>query len=56
MGRGEVMDYNKEDLETLRLLRAFHKIRSAAMRRAIVKLVEEHAAGRKPDDEPPAAS
>ena len=56
MGRGEVMDYKKEDLETLRLLRAFHKIKDAAMRRAIVKLVEDHAAGRKPDDEPPAAS
>jgi hypothetical protein len=57
MGLGEVMvDHKKEDLETLRLLRAFHKIKDAAMRRAIVKLVEDQAAGRKPDDEPPAAS
>jgi hypothetical protein len=54
-GRGEVMDYKKEDLETLRLLRAFHKIKDAAMRRAIVKLVEQHAAGRKPEDDPPAS-
>jgi hypothetical protein len=50
------MDDKKEDLETLRLLRAFHKIKNAAMRRAIVRLVEDHVAGRKPDDEPPAAS
>ena len=49
------MDYKKEDLEMLRLLRAFHKIKDAAMRRAIVKLVEQHAAGRKPEDEPPAS-
>jgi hypothetical protein len=48
------MDDKKEDLETLRLLRAFHKIKNAAMRRAIVR--EDHVAGRKPDDEPPAAS
>ena len=50
------MDYKKEDLETLRLLRAFHKIKDAAMRRAIVRRVVDHAAGRKPDDEPPSAS
>jgi hypothetical protein len=36
----------REDLEMLRLLRAFHKIKDAAMRRAIVRLVEDHAAGR----------
>jgi len=48
------MDYKKEDLEMLRLLRAFHRIKDA-MRRAIVKLVEQHAAGRKPEDEPPAS-
>jgi hypothetical protein len=47
------MDYKKEDLETLRLLRAFHKIKDAEMRREIVKLVEKHAAARKPDDSEP---
>jgi hypothetical protein len=50
------MGCTKEELETLRLLRAFHKIKDAEMRRAILKLVEDHAAGRKPEDEPPPAS
>ena len=44
------MDYKREDLETLRLLRAFSKIQDPAKRREILELVEK-AASSKPDEQ-----
>jgi hypothetical protein len=46
---GEIMGYKREDIETLRLLRAFYRIRDPAKRREILELVE-NAASPKPDE------
>jgi hypothetical protein len=43
------MGYKREDIETLRLLRAFYRIRDPAKRREILELVE-NAASPKPDE------
>jgi hypothetical protein len=52
--QGERMQYSREDFETLRLLRAFGKIRNAETRREIIKLVQRKAgtSNANPDDEP----
>jgi hypothetical protein len=43
------MGYKGEDIETLRLLRAFSKIKDTAKRREILELVEK-AASSKPNE------
>ena len=42
---GEIMGYKREDIEALRLLRAFSKIQDPAKRREILELVEKAAVG-----------
>jgi hypothetical protein len=44
------MGYKREDIETLRLLRAFSKIKDQAKRREILELLEKSASPR-PDDQ-----
>jgi hypothetical protein len=44
------MGYKREDIETLRLLRAFYKITDPAKRREILELVEK-AVSPKPDEQ-----
>jgi hypothetical protein len=48
---GEIMGNKREDIETLRLLRAFSKIQDPAKRREILELAEK-AASPKPDEQP----
>jgi len=45
------MGYKREDLEALRLLKAFSKIQDPAKRREILELVER-AASANPDNRP----
>lgn len=45
------MGNKRDDIEALRLLRAFSKIKDAAKRREIIELVEK-AASSKPDSSP----
>ena len=45
------MTFAREDIETLRLLRAFTKITDPLKRREIIALVESKAAERTSDDE-----
>jgi len=45
------MAFEREDLETLRLLRAFIRITDSNKRREIIQLVERQAAERKSDDD-----
>ena len=40
---GEIMSYKREDIEALRLLRAFSRIQDPAKRREILELVEKAA-------------
>jgi hypothetical protein len=44
------MGYKREDIETLRLLRAFSTIKDQAKRREILELLEKSASPR-PDDQ-----
>ena len=45
------MAFEREDIETLRLLRAFARITDPQKRREIIALVERKAAEQKSDDE-----
>jgi hypothetical protein len=52
LGQRDVMTFRREDIEALRLLRAFEKIRDRQRRLEIIKLAEDYASRQPPHSSP----